>query len=416
MNENILKTALSQIEKDNINELNSHQKRHHFSLKFEKRALAICQSTLETPTYRRHIPLWAAILAIFLAVVMLAGCAFAIYYHVYRYVPQYGLSDFSEDITMKSTVESLKFDGFETETVLYIQNKDEIKLFLVALCDTEFSIGKPVCSVVIGENNIPLSCISSQRSDGKQLICAEATTNIIGIPTSLLFEQEEKALYFEDISENGYGVSSWAKIEDITLKILPLYTNNRLFVIETESNDWGLSALTGFTAIDVDGNRAKANAISRNGNFYTAVLSEKLPKDIAKIEIDSLRLFDSLEHRSISIPILEGNGIFPLTETLSETEYYKEYAISMERIGNILKLTTEIDFSFSQPVDFYVNYESNLQLMEYHFARLENGNYGYIYTFQITENTNMLSLIPTHYEYLIGDGNVPLDTLILQKQ
>ena len=88
----------------------------------------------------------------------------------------------------------------------------------------------------------------------------------------------------------------------------------------------------------------------------------------------------------------------------------------MERSGNILKLTTEIDFSFSQPVDFYVNYESNLQLMEYHFARLENGNYGYIYTFQITENTNMLSLIPTHYEYLIGNGNVPLDTLILQKQ
>ena len=174
--------------------------------------------------------------------------------------------------------------------------------------------------------------------------------------------------------------------------------------------------MTGFTAIDVDGNRAKANAISRNGNFYTAVLSEKLPKDIAKIEIDSLRLFDSLEHRSILIPILEGNGIFPLTETLSETEYYKEYAISMERSGNILKLTTEIDFSFSQPIDFYVNYESNLQLMEYHFARLENGNYGYIYTFQITENTNMLSLIPTHYEYLIGDGNVPLDTLILQKQ
>lgn len=416
MNENTLKTALSQIEKDNIKELHSHQKRHLFSFGFEKCALSVCQGNAEDKTSRRTLPLWAAVLAIFLMVAILAGCAFAIYYHVYRYVPQYGLSDFSEDITMKSTVDSLKFDGFEAETLLYIQNKDQIKLLLVAICDTEISIGKPVCSVVIGENNIALSCISLQKSDEKWLVCAEATTNIIGIPTSLLFEQKEKALYFEDISESGYGVSSWAEIEDITVKILPLYTNNRLFVIETESNDWGLSALTGFTAIDADGNRAKANAISGNGNFYTAVLSEKLPKDIAKIEIDSLRLFDSLEHQSIAIPILERNGVLSLTETLSETEYYKECAISMERSGNILKLTTEIDFSFSQPIDFYVDYESNLQLMEYHFTRLENGNYGYIYTFQIIENTNILSLIPIHYGYLIGDGSVPLDTIILQKQ
>lgn len=411
-----LKTALSQIEKDHIEELHSHQKRHHFSLKFEKQALAVCQGALKTPTYRRHIPLWAAILTIFLIAAMLIGCAFAIYYHVFRYVPQYGLSDFSEDITMKSTIESIYFNGFEAETVLYIKNKDEIRIFLVALCDSEIALGEPVCTISMEKNTIALSCISSQKSGEKWLISAESTTNITDIPISISFEDEEQSLHFKDISEKGYGVSKWAEFAGVIVKILPLYTNNRLFVMETESSNLHLSALAGFTAIDVDGNRAKANVISGNGAFYTAILSEKLPKDIAKIEIDSLRFFDSLEHQSITISIPDMNGVFPITETLSETEYYKERAISMECSRDILKLTSEIQFSSVQPIDFYVDYESNLQLTEYHFTKLENGNYGYVYTFQIEENADVLSLIPQYYEYLIGDGMTSLDEIIVKKE
>ena len=219
----------------------------------------------------------------------------------------------------------------------------------------------------------------------------------------------------EGTEEKGYTVSAWAEYDGITIKALPLYANNRIIILCTEgiANAKHVSATV--TVYDSRGNTAKVGAGSEENGWYVLTAKERLPGEIVKIEIDSLRVHCTLpENVNFEIAVPPADGEYALDGRLIDNDVFTENAVSIRREGDIVYLTTKIDAHKYEPLtDFYVDYDSPGVRMEYWSTV---GIDTVIYKLKIESGTDRIVLIAKEYTYMIRDGqNKPLGTIEIQK-
>ena len=424
MEQNELKSLLSALEADNTAELNSHTAEHRFSKRFERRAISTCRGTAAAfgAPYRRHLPLWAAVLMIALLCALVTGCAVAVYRYFTRYIPNYGIVDMFSDVKMLATEEEFDIGDMKIETVLYIKDESSgiVRLWASGPAlsggwgDSEW-MNTPVFTLKTdkGEYHV-FATKASTGADGGFYECEAKNVEAFERAT-IVRNGAEKALTLRDISEKGYTVSAWAEYEGITIKALPLYANNRIIVLCTEGIADAKYVSATLTVCDSLGNTAKVGSGSAENEWSVLTADKKLPGEIVKIEIDSLRVHSTLpEDDSFAFSVPTADGEYALHGTLTDNEVFTENAVSIRREGEYVYLTTKIDSHKYTPLtDFYVYYDSP-------DARMEDWNTvgidTVIYKLKIKSDTDKITLTASEYTYTIRDAqNRPLGTVEIQK-
>ncbi len=353
-----LQDLLVQIENDNVRELEEQSIYHRFGWSFDRRAQAACRGGNERVggPFRRPIPIWAAVLIILLLLSLLAGCAVAIHKYLTRYIPYYGIVELDSNVKLYSSAESIKIGSAEIETLLYVDDGESGRLMMWASgaitlpFDLRESSEKTVASVSIDGERYALT-LSAASSDGKghySLLSAEATapSRLEVKEVKLEFGGQNCDIKLKDISRNGYSVSNWVEVNGITVKILPLYTNDRIMITSTSGIEGATISAT-YTVYDRQGNTARANGgyPSDDGITFLNIVDEQLKGDVVKIEIDSLRVRVN-ESLSAAMPIIPIPASGKKVETdipAFSTELFDERIISVENKDGVIYMTSELE-------------------------------------------------------------------------
>ena len=425
MEQNELKNLLLALEADNTAELNGHTAEHRFSKSFERRAISTCRGTAAAfgaPCHRRHLPLWAAVLIAALLGALVTGCAVVVYRYFTRYIPNYGIVDTFSDVRMFATEEEFNVGDMKVETVLYIRNGDSGIVRLWASGPTLSGgwgdskwMNSPIFTLKTDKGEYPvLVTTASTGADGGFYECE--AQNVEAFERAILVRNgSEKALTLHDISEKGYTVSAWAEYDGITIKALPLYANNRIIILCTEGIANAKYVSATLTVYDSLGNAVKVGSGSEENGWYVLTVKEKLPGEIVKIEIDSLRVRCAPpENVSFEFSVPKVDGEYAIDGTLIDNDVFTENAVSIRREGDIVYLTTKIDAHKYEPLtDFYVDYDSPGVRMEDWNTR---GIDTVIYKLKIGSGTDKIVLTAQEYTYIIRDSqNKPLGTIEIQK-
>ena len=425
MEKNELKNVLSALEADNAAELNSHTGKHRFPKDFERRAISVCRGTAaacRSPRRPRRLPLWAAVLIAVLLCALVTSCALAVYKYFTRYIPNYGIVDMFSDVRMSATEETIDIGDMTIETVLYIRDGDSgiVRLWTTGPAlsggwgDAEWS-GTPVFTLKTDKGEYPVfATTASVGTDGGFYECEAQNVEAFERAT-LVGNGAEKALTLHDISEKGYTVSAWAEYDGITIKALPLYANNRIIILCTEGIADAKFVSATLTVYDSLGNTVKAGSGSEESGWYVLTVKKKLPGEIVKIEIDSLRVRCAPpENVSFEFSVPKVDGEYAIDGTLIDNDVFTENAVSIRREGDIVYLTTKIDAHKYEPLtDFYVDYDSPGVRMEDWNTRETDT---VIYKLKIESGTDKIVLIAREYMYMIHDSqNKPLGTIEIQK-
>ena len=354
MEQNELKNLLSALEADNAAELNSHTAKHRFSKSFERRAVSACRggdSVCGAPCRRRRLPLWAAVLIAVLLCVLVTGCAVAVYRYFTRYIPGYGIVDMFSDVRMLATEEEFDIGDMKIETVLYIKDESSgiVRLWASGPAlsggwgDSEW-MNTPVFTLKTDKGEYPVfATTASTGADGSFFECESKNVEAFERAT-IVRNGTEKALTLHDISEKDYTVSSWAEYVGITIKALPLYANNRIIVLCTEGIANAKYVSATLTVYDSLGNTAKVGSGSAENEWSVLTADKKLPGEIVKIEIDSLRVHSTLpEDNGFAFSVPTADSEYALHGSLTDNEVFTENAVSIRREGEYVYLTTKID-------------------------------------------------------------------------
>lgn len=424
MEQNELKNVFSTLEADNAEELNSHTDKHRFPKSFERRAVSACRGTAAVcgVPHRRRLPLWAAALIAALLCALVTGCAVAVYKYFTRYIPDYGIVDMFSDVKMFATEETLDIGDMTVETVLYIRDGDSgvVRLWAVGPAlsydwiDDEW-MRVPIFNLKTDKGEYPVfPTNASVGADGGFYECEARNVEVFDHAT-LVRNGSEKALTLYDISEKGYTVSAWAEYEGITIKALPLYANNRIIVLCTEGIEDAKYVSATLTVHDSLGNTVKVGSGSEENGWSVLTADKKLPGEIVKIEINSLRVHSTLpENDSFTFSVPTADGEYALNGSLTDNKVFTENAVSIRRDGEYVCLTTKINAHKYAPLtDFYVDYASS-------DARMEDLNTvgidTVIYKLKIGSDTDRITLTASEYTYTIRDAqNRPLGTIEIQK-
>ena len=420
-NKNI-SAALRRIELDNAAEHEGAPHSHRFSGEFDRRALAVCRGEAPAGRRTRRISLRAALLIAALVCILLAGCAVAVYRYFTRYIPNYGIVDMFSDVRMFATEEELDVGDMKVETVLYIRDGDSGTVRLWA--------SGPALSRGWGDNSWSTTPIFTLKTDNGEYPVL-ATTASMGTDSgfyecevqnvgafdsaALVRGGSEKALAFWDISEKGYTVSAWAEYDGITIKALPLYANNRSIILCTEGIADANYVSATLTVCDSLGNTVNVGSWSEENGWCVLTAGKKLPGEIVKIEIDSLRVRCALPEKAgfeFSVPAADGE--YALDGTLLDSDVFTEKATGIRREGDYVYLTTNIDAHKYLPLtDFYVYYDSTDVRIEDQYMV---GTYTVVYKLKLGSGTDRIALTAGEYMYMIRDAqNEPLGTIEIQK-
>ena len=420
-NKNI-SAALRRIELDNAAELEGAPHSHRFSGEFNRRALAVCRGEAPAGRRTRRISLRAALLIAALVCILLSGCAVAVYKYFTRYIPNYGIVEMFSDVRMFATEEELDVGDMKVETVLYIRDGDSgtVRLWASGPAlsrgweDNSWST-TPIFTLKTDNGEYPvLATTASMGTDSGFYECEVQNVGAFD-SAALVRGGSEKALAFWDISEKGYTVSAWAEYDGITIKALPLYANNRIIILCTEGIADANYVSATLTVCDSLGNTVNVGSGSEENGWFVLTAGKKLPGEIVKIEIDSLRVRCALPEKAgfeFSVPAADGE--YALDGTLLDSDVFTEKATGIRREGDYVYLTTNIDAHKYLPLtDFYVYYDSTDVRIEDQYIV---GTYTVVYKLKLGSGTDRIALTAGEYMYMIRDAqNEPLGTIEIQK-
>lgn len=421
MNDNkSFKDLLLDLENDNVTELSADNSIHKFSKDFEKKALAVCRGEQTTnPTRfirRKRLPLWAAAVIILLLGMMITGCAIAVYHHFFRSVPFVGITEPNDDVALYSTTESYVIDDLEVETVLLLIQEDSVRLMMWAELDYwEVTSDKPIAQIKCGDTLIDLF---SRSMSGEQEVYAEGTVDKIdyGKKATLVYNGKEQAIKFTDITNKGYEVSEWAVLEGITFKILPIYTNNRLLLLETEGIEDAIVSAS-LTLYDSNGNSTKSSGLNLLDDKYVLIeAAENLSGDIVRIKIEHIRVVKQNAEQSFTIPLTSDD--VDINIPLYESPVFTDTATHIKRDGNYVYLTTMMyGKSTSGFTDFMVYYDfGSAKHVNDSLIYGEDGAHIYTYKLEVHEDAVELHIKGTGYNCMMFGGDEPLAEIIINKK
>ncbi len=414
MNEK-LKKALEELENDNAVELNAITSEHRFGRDFDRRAMAVCRG--ETATVRRKpvlrgLPVWAAVLLIFIMCVLVTGCAVVVYHYLTRYIPGYGITDVKSDVSLYATEESFSVGDMKIETVLYVGDKDRGKLYLWAKDSAMGGWGNqelftsPLFYVVANGETYPIYAVSASEGNGVSEYQCKGEDIPFANKMTISRGDAKAEIQLTDQTDRGYTVEKWGEYDGITVKALPLYANNRVIFLETEgiSNASYVSAT--ITMYDSLGNRVSSGSGWNEENGFLLQMPNSLPGNIERIEIDSLRVSVSASG-SYSIPIPQKDGSVDVDIPLLDTDIFSERITQIRRDGSDIYITTKIDAHKYQPLtDLSIIYDSpNSTDFEYYSTM---GIDIFTYRLTLTDDTETMTLVSNRYTYIIRNGENPL--------
>ena len=169
------------------------------------------------------------------------------------------------------------------------------------------------------------------------------------------------------------------------------------------------------TVHDSLGNTAKVGSGSNENEWSVLTADKKLPGEIVKIEINSLRVHSTLpENDSFTFSVPTADGEYALNGSLTDNEVFTENAVSIRRDGEYVYLTTKINAHKYEPLtDFYVDYaSSDARMEEWNTIGIDT----VIYKLKIGSDTDRITLTASEYTYTIRDAqNRPLGTIEIQK-
>lgn len=414
------KDLLQALENDNVSELSADNSTHKFSKDFERRALAVCRGeNVSLPKkvipYRR-IPFWAAALIILLLATVITGCAIVVYHHFFSSIPFVGIVEPNDDVALYSTTEEYVIDDLEVETILLLIQEDCVKMMMWAELDYwEVTSDKPVAQIKCGDITIDLF---SRSMSGNQEVYAEGTVSKIdyGKKATLLYNEKEQTIKFTDISDKGYEVSEWAVLDGITFKILPIYTNNRLLLLETEGIEDAIVSAS-LTLYDDDGNSTRSSGLYLLDDKYVLIeVAETLPGDIVKIEIEHIRVVKQNAEQRFTIP-LTGDDT-DINIPLYESPVFTDTATHIKRDGNYVYLTAKMyGKSSSGFTDFTAYYDfGSAKHVDDSLIYGEDGAHIYTYKLEVPEEANELNIKGIGYNCMMFGGDEPLAEIIINKK
>lgn len=412
-----LKDLLRELENDNVAELSTASSEHRFSKRFDRAALAACRD--EKVAHHKRVPLWAAVLIVLLIAAMITGCAVAIYHNFFRSIPFIGVTDQNDDVILYSTTEYVALNDLEVETVLVLKENDGVRVMMWGYIDSwNVRNPEPIAQIKCGEAVIDLRCRSASISlDKKSEIYAEALLSDIDPKKNitLIYQGIETELEFTDISNKGYEVSEWAVVEGITLKILPIYTNNRFLLIEAEGLDNALVSAA-LTLHDSYGNTIACHGADiLDDRYYLLVADNNLPGDIVKIEIDNIRVQQKTEAQEFVILLPADNTEQEINIPLFQTALFSDTATHIRREGKYVYLTATVmpdaDTRFR---DFMLHYYGGISMETYSLEYGDNGAEINTYKIGIAEDAKELHIKCNDYSCMMfGD---PLAVIKINKK
>lgn len=412
-----LKDLLQELENDNVAALSSFDSSRRTSKRFDRAALAVCRG--EKVTHHKRVPIWAAVLIVLLLAAMITGCAVAIYHNFFRSIPFIGVTDQNDDIILYSTTEYVVLNDLEVETVLLLKENDGVRLMMWGYVDYwDVRINEPIAQIKCGDLVIGLRCRSASISpDKKSEIYAEASVSDIDPKKNmtLIYQGIEKELEFTDISNKGYEVSEWAVVEGITLKILPIYTNNRFLLLEAEGLENALVSAA-LTLHDSYGNTISCNGADiLDDRYYLLVADNNLPGDIVKIEINHIRVQQKTEVQEFVIPLPEDNAEQEINIPLFQTALFSDTATHIRREGKYVYLTaTVMPDANTKFRDFMLHYDIGISMETYSLKYGEDGAEINTYKIGIAEDAKELLIKCNDYSCMMfGD---PLAVIKINKK
>ncbi len=414
MNEK-LKKALEELENDNAKELNAITSEHRFSRDFDRRAMAVCRGKTSTihrkPVFRR-LPLWAAVLLIFLMCAFVTSCAVVVYNYLTRYIPGYGITDVKSDVSLYATEESFSVGDMEIETVLYVGDRDGGKIYLwakgPALGDwgNQDLFESPLFHVISNGKTYPIYAVS--ESEGTSIGEYRCEADDIPFDNEMTIRRGDSKVEIQltDQTDRGYTVEKWGEYDGITIKALPLYSNNRIVFIETEGIPNASYVSASVTMYDSLGNKVSSGSGSLEETGYLIDMPHSLPGNIERIDINSLRISVSTSG-SYSISIPQKDESVDVDIALFDTDIFSERITQIRRDGNDIYITTKIDARKYQPLtDLSIIYDSpNSTDFEVYST---TGIDIFTYHLTITNDTETVTLVPNRYTYIIRNGENPL--------
>ncbi len=419
------KDLLKEIENDNISGLSAAYAPHKFSKYFECKALSVCRGESITVKHRKRIPLWAAVLIVLLLAAMITGCAVAIYHNFFRSIPFIGVADQNDDVVLYSTTEHVVLKDLEVETVLLLKENNSVRFMMWGAIDYwddfwDVRNSEPVARIICGDSVIDMYCRSASISaDAKSAVYAEASVSGIDPKKNmkLIYQGIEKELEFTDISSKGYEVSEWAVVEGITLKILPIYTNNRFLLLEAEGLENALVSAA-LTLHDSEGNTVACNGAEIiDDRYYLLTAKDNLPGDIVKIEINHIRIQQKTETQEFIIPLPEDNTEQDINVALFKTALFYDTAAHIRRDGKYVYLTTTVlpdaDTKFR---DFMLHYDIGISTETYCLEYGDDGAEINTYKIEIPEDAKELHIKCNDYNCMMFGGDEPLAEIIIKKK
>ncbi len=419
MNEK-LKKALAELENDNAKELHAQVSTHRFSRDFNRRAMAVCRGETATvhrkPVFRR-LPLWAAVLLIFLLCALVTGCAVAVYKYLTRYIPGYGITDIQNNVSLYATEEGFTVGDMQIETVLYVGDKDGGTLTIWAsgpLLGGWENLGwmeTPIFTVESGGmiyNAPPVSASTNEETGRYQC----EVSNIQYDKNIILARGGEKVkIDMVDQTDCGYTVAKWGEYDGIIVKVLPLYANNRVVFMETEGIPDASNVSATITMYDALGNRVSSGSGWNEENGFLLQMPNSLPGNIERIEIDSLRVTVPASG-TYSIPIPQNDTSVDTDIPLLDTDIFSERITQIRRDGDEIYITTKIDAHKYQPLtDLSIDYNASDAFVDlYSSVGID------VFTYRLTLKGDAESVIftPYSYTYIISNGNEPLCSIEIQ--
>lgn len=255
---------------------------------------------------------------------------------------------------------------------------------------------------------------ASVSTDGGLYECEVQNVNIFDRAV-IIRNGSEKALTLHDISEKGYTVAAWAEYDGITIKALPLYVNNRIIILCTDGIANAKYVSAELTIYDSLGNIVKIGSGSEENGWQVLTVKERLPGEIVKIEINSLRVRCVPPKKidfEFSVPTADGE--YPLNIRLIDNDIFTENVMTIKRVGEHIYLTTKIDAHKYRPLtDFYVDYDSHdVSIEDWNTIGIDT----IVYKLKIRSDTDKITLTVNEYIYMIrGEQNKPLGTIKIRK-
>lgn len=416
MEDKAFENLLRAMEQQNRDEL-SDDTPHRFSKAFDKKALALCRGQQTAPRQpRRPMPLWACVLIIVLLTAMITGCALAYFFS--RAIPFYGISDGTANVLTYSSTEPLSFDGLTVETVLYVRDGEVGELLMWAHSETDVPYGfstdsTSVVDITVDGEVYGMMCVMKKKTeDGYDIV-----TRAGNVPASKVTEvtvtygEQAEKIALTDISRMGYDVSKWAQIDGMTVKILPLYTNNRLLSVSVEGKRDASVRLTARVYDDL-GNCTEAVGGDYLGNVMTC--EQTLLGNIVRIEIVSLYISETLPEPTVTVPLTEEA---PSALTLLDTPAFKEQITEIRQSGVHWGIHTRLVPKSDDYTDISVSYSFKpVRHLHTYTDHTDDNLQTFAYMLEETKQTEV-SISALRYSYTLRhkDGS-PLGVIEIEKQ